>query len=390
MAAMNLGTTFGGKHAVSVAASANGKAHLVYGGADSRIHYRRWNGTVWLEEEILPAPSAKNFHPFVASPGGSPHVVFSSQLGDKSDSCAIFYTRRKARDWSDPVKVSNESSAQLPRLLIDASGVLHVVYDRFGNGVDEIWYARNDGAGWSKTEPVGKGYYPDLAVDANGNVHVLWNDDEALRLRVRAAKGGWGETQKIGGGKKPQTGALAFDSAGNLHHIWQTREADIFSSLTYAKRAPDGALTIAKQVQGAPLKLVFFPRIAVDCMDRVRIVFQGKSSPSGDEPNRVYQRVFDGKSWSDPVRLDAPPLDATSQVPEIHANGTTVATAWINDHPDRAYADVTTISCGTTLGVETPKPATKAKPKPKARSKVKKKPAPAKKVKRTAANKKKS
>ena len=49
-----------------------------------------------------------------------------------------------------------------------------------------------------------------LAVDANGNAHVLWNDEAAIRGRVRNANGVWGETFKVGGGKKPQTKEVWF------------------------------------------------------------------------------------------------------------------------------------------------------------------------------------
>ncbi len=371
MAATLLGSTIGLKNSVSVAASANGKAHLVYAGADGKIHYRRWNGKEWLADETLPAPAAKNYHPVVIAPNGALQVVFVSQLGDGSSSYAIFYTTRKAKAWSAPTRLTTESHSQLPRFMVDANGALHLVYNRFGSNPNEILYKRNDGSSWSSAEKVGEGFYPDLAVDANGNAHVLWNDAAAIRGRVRSANGVWGETFKVGSSKKPELVAIAFDTAGTLHHVWQTREEDVFRSLTYARRGADGSLTISKQVQGGGIKLVFYPRLTLDCMNRARIVFQGKFTNQGSEPNRVYQRIFDGTTWSEPTRLDAPELQGASQIPEIDANGTTLVAGWINGDDDKAYGDVMTIACGGTLTAMAPTKSKTAKPKTRVAAKKK-------------------
>ncbi|TAH52028.1 MAG: hypothetical protein EYC68_08600 [Chloroflexota bacterium] len=373
MAATQLGTS-GGRFPVSVAAGGNGKAHLVYSGDDGKIHYRRWNGAAWNPEEILPAPGANNYVPFVTAPNAMPHVVFYSDLGKGSPTYTVFYTTRKAKQWSEPVRLSNESFAQLPRLAVSPDGGLHVVYNRFGDIFEDIYYTSNDGAGWSKPEMIGKGIAPDLAIDANGNVHVAWAGEPSIFIRVRDANGAWSKTTKLGG-KQNQSPALVFDAAGNLHFAWTKRGEGVFSSLTYARRNSDEALALSKRASGGAVKIALYPRLTLDCMNRVHVVYQGKTSEEGAEPYRVYHRVFDGATWSDLKRLDVPELAGSSQVPVIHANGSTLIASWITGNPSKVYGDVVTLECGGTLSAMAPAPvkakrvATKQKARPSAKKK---------------------
>lgn len=353
---MLLGASEGGKRPLSVAANANGKAHVLYTGRDNQIHYRRWTGEDWKPDELLPAPGPQNYHPHIASGvKGAPHAVFVSQLGADSSSYVVVYTTRKAHVWLPPVELSGEAGAQLPHIAIGPDNVLHVIYNTFAAASPQIYYTHSSSSGWTKPQAIGLGFYPELTVDIQGAVHVAWNGDVGILYSRRDPSGAWSSPSLIASGKKQQTPVLAPDSAGNVHLAWQSRDKTNLT-LTYARIAPDGQLNITNRVQGGDFRLIYWPRIAADCNNRARLVYQAKLTNTGQEPWAVYERVFDGLRWSEPRRLDDPPNNDSNQVPDVHAAGATLVTAWWDRTAFEVYGAVTTLDCPPEPGVPTPTP----------------------------------
>jgi hypothetical protein len=386
MGAMLLGNGDGAAGAPMVSVTAGGRVHAVYCGTDAQIHYRLWNGKVWKEDELVASPAAKNFQPHVlVSPQGGVHVVFVGQTGAGSSSYAVFYSTRRAKTWSAAQRLSNVSFAQLPRLAIAPDGVIHVVYNRFGDVFQEIHYTRFDGAAWSAPEVIGSGFYPDLALDANGQPVVAWNDKAMLWYAQRDADGVWSAPQRIRAGEKPQTPTVVFDAAGGGHLVAQARDGDA-QTLMYSQRVPGGKFAKAARVPVGNLVFVMYPRAALDCNGQLRVVYQGKSTSK--EAWHVFQSIWNGAAWSAPERLDTLTGSTINQVPHIHANGNVVAVTWWTrrDPVQEIYADAQTIECAApvSLSVELPKAAKKKtklarkpapkKPKPKAAARAKPKP----------------
>jgi hypothetical protein len=353
MSAILLGNGDGALGAPVVSVNANGKVHTMYRGTDGQIHYRRWNGSAWDAEEIVPSPAAKNYQPHVASaPNGWANAVFVGEMGQGSESYAVLYTMRRGKKWSAPVRLSAESYAQLPRLAIAADGTMHVVYNRFGQTFQEIYYTRYDGATWSKPQVIGSGFAPDLALDANGEVEVVWNDQAKLFHAHRGADGTWSAPQRIKAGDRPQTPSIVFDATGIGHVVAQGRDG-ANQTLVHSQRAVDGKFPRAKRVPVGNLLLTMYPRLTVDCVNRLRLVYQGKAIISGSEPWRVFQSIWDGTAWSAPTRLDTPPMNSINQVPDIHANGEVLAAVWWARRGTalEMYADAQTLDCGASVSM---------------------------------------
>ncbi len=349
MARMRLGSENEFKHSPSVAVNAGGKVHAVYRGTDEKIHYRRWTRKGWDAEETLPSPAPKNYHAHVvAAPDGTPHVVFMGELGNGSASYAIFYTARRDKVWSEPVRLSSEAGAQVPRLAIGADGVMHIVYSSFGT--NKFYYTHNRGGGWRTPQQAGSGLVPEIAVGADGAAHVVWMAPKKpygiFYARV-ALDGTWSAPVKIAKKHEQQLPTLALDSQGRVHIAWY-RGDNGTNRLAYARLDADGSKQTLADAQGT-LALATFSRIGVDCADRVHLVYQAKTSPS--EVWRVYRRVLEGEAWSEPARLDVPPLDGQCQVPDVSANGKILALAWCDSDTDSCYADVMAIECGGTLSL---------------------------------------
>ncbi|MHA1299099.1 MAG: hypothetical protein ACTSO9_06600 [Candidatus Helarchaeota archaeon] len=107
----------------------------------------------------------------------------------------------KATVISDSRPPWNNDNSYNPSMAIDNNGVIHVVwYDETAGawGTDyEIMYISYTASGWSNATVIsddstgwntGDSYYPSIAVDNNGIIHVAWTDNTA---------GSWGSDREI-------------------------------------------------------------------------------------------------------------------------------------------------------------------------------------------------
>lgn len=132
--------------------------------------------------------------------------------------------------WSAPKFIASNASA--PLIIGDSSGLLHVLYvegwyDKEGGPEGQaIMYTKRDDATWSDpidviTSPSKTGITLDgVAVDEQGNLHLLWNDLGALyhsivHLSQAHESGAW-RTDTVIAGQEPLAD-LALDNAGTLH-----------------------------------------------------------------------------------------------------------------------------------------------------------------------------
>jgi hypothetical protein len=123
--------------------------------------------------------------------------------------------------WTDPLNLSRSGAATNPQIVIDNQGVVHVMWeDEFAGWV----YIRQDGEGWGGLSVVNFPFVSQglkFATDGQGRLHAFWlNQDGALlHSRVSAANfgvsGSWSEPQVLA------SSAPAFkvvsDSRGDLH-----------------------------------------------------------------------------------------------------------------------------------------------------------------------------
>ncbi|MFW9852745.1 MAG: hypothetical protein ACFFDS_07380 [Candidatus Thorarchaeota archaeon] len=167
-------------------------------GTDMDVFYKRWNASTssWTTTEVISAEStdeSQSVSIFVDSTD-TVHVVwddYTDMLGAGTDR-DIFYKQwnSSTSSWTSPELVSTEStgSSRHASLAVDFEGNIHVVWrdytDYNGAGTDEdifykFWNASS--YSWNTTEVVSTGSIDDsgttsLAVDSAGTVHIVWND----------------------------------------------------------------------------------------------------------------------------------------------------------------------------------------------------------------------
>jgi hypothetical protein len=108
----------------------------------------------------------------------------------------IFY--KKSTDggssWTTKRLTWSSGSSRYPDIAIDSNNWIHVVWDDRTPGNPEIYYKRstNGGAGWTTqrlTWKSGESFYAAIALDFSDNIHVVWNDENPGNFEIYYKKG---------------------------------------------------------------------------------------------------------------------------------------------------------------------------------------------------------
>jgi len=209
-----------------LAVDAGGAVHVVWG--DTTIFYaKRSSDGIWLGPQNISDNSGWSGYPQLAvDAGGAVHVVWQDSAPGNYN---IFYARRSSDGiWSGPQNISNNSGdSWQPQLAVDAGGAVHVVWSDSTPGNSDIFYAKRSSDGiWSGPQNIsddsGWSAKPQLAVDADGAVHVVWGDTTIFYAK-RSSDGIWSGPQNIsddsGWSGYPQ---LAVDAGGAVHVVWSS------------------------------------------------------------------------------------------------------------------------------------------------------------------------
>lgn len=149
-------------------------------------------GVTWKDEtRISTYPGMENYSncfPSIAIDSeDNLHVVWGGTSPDFPNYAQIWYSKYTT-SWSTPVMIStypgmDSKSQRYPDIVVDSEGNLHVVWygDASGFNWSQIWYAKYDGS-WSTpiristytNMEINDQYEPSIAIDSNGYLHVVW------------------------------------------------------------------------------------------------------------------------------------------------------------------------------------------------------------------------
>ena len=180
----------------SIAADNLGNLHISWIENDDEVFYKRWNATIksWTPmEQIFNNLSVPAYSPSVATdPFNNLHIVWAED-NPTYDERGIFYKcwNISIGNWSEAELISTESAniSTRPSLAVDSNGNIHVVwfdrsdYDGAGPDFDifhKYWNATTHF--WTltdvvSTESVNESNWPICTTDVNNNLHVVWIDE---------------------------------------------------------------------------------------------------------------------------------------------------------------------------------------------------------------------
>ena len=213
------------------------------------------------------------------SPNGNAVAVWTrSEAVLKGELWSNRYTVGSGWGADEIIGVEGLGVVQAPRVAIDANGNAHAVWQLFDGMTQDVWTNRSTPTeGWGEAQrleadpnPAGA---PAIATEASGTAHAVWWQSDGTLQNIWASRytpgGGWGAPQLIeqpiedpeaeGSADRPQ---IAVDPNGNVFVVWQQRDIGRFN-IWSNRYAPETGWAAAELIE----QETFFgsgPQIAVD------------------------------------------------------------------------------------------------------------------------------
>ncbi len=323
-------------HNPKIALDSAGNPHVVwYGYTDASgtaaVWYSELSGSGWSAPLVLSTNSEYyQRRPQIAiDPDDICHIVWSGQ-NSSGTQYNIWYVSGSGADWSSPLAISPSPCAEDqddPQLALDPDGNPHVTWDGYDNGTyadsdldnPRIWYANNLGSGWSTPQRLSsvpsyyEEYVPQIAVDSNGNPHVVWEgytSSDLNHIMYSANLGeGWTEPVRLSTqSEEYQYGAqLALDTEGNSHVVWSGYDPVVDDrSILYSESSGASTWSAPQVISASPCSSSQnYPQIELDKNGNPKVAWNGYDDL--DDYNYVWYSERLGTSWSTPRDLSVSP-----------------------------------------------------------------------------------
>lgn len=250
-------------------------------------------------------------------------------VNDSSTYFQVWCARYDGSSWNTPVQVSQGSGAGVQAfyvsIAVDGNNVVHLVWDSFINGFScqRIFYSKYNGT-WSSptpisTEPNNQVYeqmYPDIAVDGNNSLHVVWyggSDSSSGQSQIWYANynGSWQIPVDISAcsilnNHIMTAPCLAVDINNNIQVVWSgTCDGNPnYSQIWYANCSTVGGNTlwsmpvVISNADGMASSSQVYPTIAVDSQNRIHVAWMSSRE------NAIFYTSH-AIGWSTPVQIEA-------------------------------------------------------------------------------------
>ncbi|NPD90454.1 MAG: hypothetical protein HGN29_17205 [Asgard group archaeon] len=231
--------------------------------------------------------------------------------------------------WSDLELVSSESidDSSAPSFAIDSYDQVHVVWkdiSGLGGSSEEIYYKyRRPGLGWSTTEVIsteGTGFctLPDIAIDRDDNVHIVWQDasdvgdlgglDYDIFYKMwNITDDTWSTTKVISeeSDQNSQQPRIMIDLFQNIHVVWEDYSNYDGSGLSwdifYKRWGPLSGWTLAEVVSQESLGFALNPSADVDMKGNVHVTWNDGTDYLGSgTDNDIFYKYWNvvSQSWT--------------------------------------------------------------------------------------------
>lgn len=237
----NVSNTSGISSAPAIDVAPNGMLHVVW--ADntpgySVIYHAYWNGVYWINE---PIPNALGGAPSVSvDRDGLVHVVWQDR-DTPNTPYEIYHSQWDGSRWSLPENLSDSAMEQsiIPTIALDANNQAHVLWQERINNYYFISYTWGRVGFWSIPEMVSEdetdAYLPTIAITPAGVIYAGWDESTVIlyRTRANAYNSPWLQPTQVFSDTQGVTDLhLDVSLSGQLHAVWANRVApgnwDIF------------------------------------------------------------------------------------------------------------------------------------------------------------------
>jgi hypothetical protein len=271
---------------------------------------------------------------------GTDYRVRISQGAVEDFSDSNFTITSGAAVWTASQRLTwNSGSSARPTAAVDASGNLHLVWSDNSPGNYEIYYKKSTGTGWATakrlTSTSGPSQCPTIAVSSSGALHAVYWDETGGNAEVyylRSTDGGttWAAARRLTWTAGPSNyPSLAVDSSGAVHAVWQDNTPGSYE--IYYRKSADGGATWGMATRltwnlGSSTR----PAIAVNASGHIHLVWQDDTPGKAE----IYSKksTDGGTTWTANKRLTWTSGASTSPSLSIDSSGN-LHVAWQDDTP---------------------------------------------------------
>jgi PKD domain len=319
--------------------------------------------------------SAAGWHPAVnasaAIPSEGPWDVMSMQdvaVDGEGNAIAVWVqatiagteviraaTRPVGGSWSKSVPLSNpvaERTVEL-QLVVDPEGNAAAIWIGYGN-FKEVVRAATRPAGGEWSEPVAlsdeasPAVQPDLAIDDEGTVTVIWVGNEeweegVVEAATHPADGDWSEPVELSDeSRAARSPEVAVDQQGEVTAVWVLNTGSRDDGVIQSTTRPAGGEWSEEPVDvSGEDGLASLPRIAVDAAGDATVVWQQQDipAPSGFRIFVQTAHRVDG-TWSEPLSITREDWISTNPELTVDQQGNVTA-IWTGGQPGTATRHLT-------------------------------------------------
>lgn len=289
----------------------------------------------------------------ISEPGehaGSPHVVLDSEGNATAvwdrwngvDTVVESAYRPAGEGWGVPVDLSEPElegevvpgahDAQAPQIAVDRNGNVTVLWERYaGTKIVLQSVDRPAGGSWSAPVDIGEvnlGAAPEpwIAVDWEGNATAVWKQGEVIQSAFRPFLGSWGAPIPISGGDSfvPQA---AMDARGDVTAVWMHFDGSRY--VVEAAYRPEGGEWEFPTLVSQPGESAGNPHVALDSGGESLVAWRGEDK--GEEYVRAAYRPV-GEPWGQPANVSSEGEQVQSVRAAVDPNGNAIV-AWAGDIP---------------------------------------------------------
>lgn len=211
------------------------------------VYYKYWPVSGTPNDGIAPVKLAggAEYASVATDANGRAHVVYQSNSGDYD----VYYRVSDGGiNFAPAIDIANDATNSLsPDIAVDSQGIVHVVWYDNTPGSPRIYYTNRNGQGWRSPIAISEtySYFPEITADGQGCIHVTWGrtlaSDQNAYYR-RSCQGNWDAPYVLGPSSEART-TVAATPSGSALVVWEHKEPS--STLFY--RAFDGSKWTAAQ-----------------------------------------------------------------------------------------------------------------------------------------------
>ncbi|HKW87592.1 MAG TPA: PKD domain-containing protein [Candidatus Acidoferrales bacterium] len=271
-------------------------------------------GATFSTPKNLSNTAGSSFSPRIAvGSDGSVNVVWEDTTPGSGD---IMFSRSAdaGTTFSTPVNVSNDpADSANPQITSDSAGSLYVVWDSDSGNLG-ILFSRSTDGGATFSAPLQLStntqgsITPEFAVDTNGDVSVVWEDDNNgtsdISFCVSADHGATFSAPKslslnVANSVSPQ---IAIDSTGNFDTTWENDSSGSFN-IYFSRSADKGATFSAPKNVSNGTGTAGSPQIATDAGGNINLVWSDNIPPAANSDIYFTRSKDGGATFSSPQNL---------------------------------------------------------------------------------------